>query len=288
MFASGELDALVQQVDVCRESLRALSLERRAELKNLAVFRQYQAYFCLCADLLKREKNSASVFPLVASPATVQEERKLYIMGDSHTFALAWRKLKRSEHVIVPLPIVGLKAYHFHPRFRNTSFMRAFRHHLSVLQREGHKKCVISAGEIDCRMDEGILLALEKKVYTNLEVAVQETVAVYLQGLEEMKKEANFEGALLIHPPPPSSKQNQPLRSEMLWLFDQCLERSLRNRRDIMLLPMGAALRTYSINKKSAQIPFGILKGQYCCDGTHLNGNYLPLFENALATTVGA
>jgi len=36
----------------------------------------------------------------------------------------------------------------------------------------GVKEVVVSAGEIDCRMDEGIILALKKGYYTNLTSAV--------------------------------------------------------------------------------------------------------------------
>ena len=107
----------------------------------------------------------------------------LHFLGDSHTLACNNKvfNLDQTEYRAQTHLIVGCKAWHY--RDNADSFIQqSFKKHLSAIP--ANEPIVMMCGEIDCRHDEGMLLAAAKTGKT-LEEIVTQTAANYIQWVKK-------------------------------------------------------------------------------------------------------
>lgn len=133
------------------------------ELHRTAI-RNEQAYYSSIAQLLSIHDRflSLTVSELHQRPLSEAAPTDVYVCGDSHTLATAWREIQvhGQSTLLRPALVTGLK--HWHLRKESTFYPKL--HFWRVLESIPHRaKVVFLFGEIDCR--EGILLAVEKCKY---------------------------------------------------------------------------------------------------------------------------
>lgn len=124
--------------------------------------RNEQAYYACIAQLLTVDAPPLRVLP----PSS---ERDVYVCGDSHTLATAWREISLPSAdsdgevrrvLLRPALVTGLK--HWHLRKESTFYPKInFWRVLATIP--PHARVIFLFGEIDCR--EGILSAVEKCKY---------------------------------------------------------------------------------------------------------------------------
>ena len=166
----GSLDAVCALV-------RLLEPARFVEDLHLTLVRNENAYYCCIAQLC-----TSLPLPLPSLPA-------LYLAGDSHSLSPSWREVswRGATHLIHPVLVTGLKAWHLRPEadfFPKANFdaaMRAIPDGAPV---------VFAFGEIDCR--EGLLIAVERARYKDLDEAIATVVAIYVSRLTALAASRSF------------------------------------------------------------------------------------------------
>ena len=154
--------------------------------------RNEHAYYCCIAQLLE------SLFLGIIEPEStgqLKPAQAIYIFGDSHTLPLAWRKvsIRNAEYRFVPKLATGVKAFHlrpeskFYPKVNFQNVSDSIPHGSNV---------VFVFCEIDCR--EGILVAVEKDRYRDVDAGITHVVEIYMAALEELIAKKKFKA--FIHP----------------------------------------------------------------------------------------
>ncbi|GMG15312.1 unnamed protein product [Phytophthora fragariaefolia] len=152
LFVNGRLSVLPPLIQM----LEPLRLGR--ELHRTTI-RNEQAYYACIAQLLSIEDRLQRNPPLLPSEASTNT---IYVCGDSHTLATAWRTIhvQHQSTLLRPALVTGLK--HWHLRKESTFYPKI--NFWRVIENIPIRSRVIFLlGEIDCR--EGILDAVEKCKY---------------------------------------------------------------------------------------------------------------------------
>ena len=102
-----------------------------------------------------------------------------YHIGDSHSLSFNQTPIEidNMNYVIKPMLIIGAKSYHF-ANEHNNHYKTLVRFNLNKLPLKS--KILISFGEIDCRFDEGIILAA-KKLGVKIDCLIENTAKFYLK-----------------------------------------------------------------------------------------------------------
>ena len=105
-------------------------------------------------------------------------------IGESHCLSFANQTLSISDKVktIKPILITGAKAWHFANKTKN-KWKDSLTYQIKKLDLTD--ELFISFGEIDCRIDEGILLHSSKKD-KNIEEVCKKTINGYLNYMEQI------------------------------------------------------------------------------------------------------
>lgn len=108
----------------------------------------------------------------------------LYVVGDSHSLSLANTKVnfRGVEYLAKAKIIIGCKAWHLSNKERN-QYKWSFRNHLQSLPIGA--SVVINIGEIDCRLNEGIIRK-HKNSGNDLSESVSSLVSNYIDYVLEM------------------------------------------------------------------------------------------------------
>ncbi|MDB2529281.1 hypothetical protein N9X46_00925 [Paracoccaceae bacterium] len=110
-----------------------------------------------------------------------QQHKNIYHFGESHSLSFVNSNvlLGNETYYIAPIITFGAKASHF-----STSSMNKYKavSAFNINKLPSNAKMLISLGEIDCRADEGIMLA-STKYATPIEEVIKNTVGVLLIGL---------------------------------------------------------------------------------------------------------
>eukprot|EP00927_Polykrikos_kofoidii_P047124 TRINITY_DN41209_c0_g1_i1.p1 TRINITY_DN41209_c0_g1~~TRINITY_DN41209_c0_g1_i1.p1 ORF type:complete len:985 (+),score=164.35 TRINITY_DN41209_c0_g1_i1:124-2955(+) len=181
------LGRLVEVFEASRQELDLHSTQVRNE----------NAYFSCIRDILALSV-PASPLPSVGPP--------IFVIGDSHVLSSAWqsvtmRSVEGQDEVkrtLVPCLVTGLKIWHlrqasdFHTKFSFWDCITAFPAGADI---------VLMLGEIDCR--EGIVGAVQKGRYADLEAALQAIINLYVEVVQEVRKRLpRGGGAIYVHPVP--------------------------------------------------------------------------------------
>ena len=259
--------------------VKALEPARRASSKPLhkTSVRNEHAYYCCVAQVLCEDRRDITTF-----------DEDVYVCGDSHTLAPAWKVLdvKQKRLRLKPALVTGLK--HWHLRREGTFYPKRNFYYVCGLDTRAppplkkalglfgddvttptippNATVLFLLGEIDCR--EGILVAVEKLRYESVEEGIRHTASIFVDVASRLARHKRWRA--LVHPVPPVLdetrgmvlKYNATLRrlvdasSELTWVdcFDGFLDGS------------------------------GKLDARWRLDGTHLHPRYL---DELLAPALG-
>lgn len=192
---------------------------------SLAVINQYMAGFVGKVDeaghiqSIKQLDGSRRFFKFFvqllaykhAHPESYQNTSKhtLYCVGESHAFGMAHMHvtLNGAAHHCEVRCVTGLKAHHFAQSNGDiTAAMgrQYVNHALSTIPQSS--KVLVAVGEIDCRINEGILHAMHRH-NKPLEQTVARTVRQYVEALRAMN--APYHHRLMLCTVPPLSQRVQ-------------------------------------------------------------------------------
>uniref|UniRef100_K3WA58 Uncharacterized protein n=1 Tax=Globisporangium ultimum (strain ATCC 200006 / CBS 805.95 / DAOM BR144) TaxID=431595 RepID=K3WA58_GLOUD len=197
LFLNGRVSVLPRLISLL-EPVRAGKELHRTNIRN------EQAYYSCIAQLLSIQEGFAppSRNPESSSPC----QASMYVCGDSHTLATAWREITvgGQQMLLRPALVTGLKHWHlrkdsvFYPKI---NFWR-------VLERiPPRSKVVFLFGEIDCR--EGILVAVEKCKYETIEEGMEATIRIFMDVLADVVDKYEFKA--FIHPVVPVLNETRQL-----------------------------------------------------------------------------
>ena len=248
----------------------------------VAFMRLDRAVAAAVADRLSVTFNFARTVVLIGAQHSVgvrtpRESASVVILGDSHILPLAWRTVNDKQ--LVPMLSMGLKAFHFSSasgRARERAILSA---HLAALPPSA-SLCIVSCGEIDCRPNHGIHLALARGVYSSLEEAVR----VLADGVVERLEATEWTGRFLIHPVRPPIRLPSAVQEDATPAYDardyiSALNAAFRARCEgaarVAFMDFGDALASSS----------GFLADYFQRPGdeVHMKETYLPFLADEMA-----
>jgi tetratricopeptide (TPR) repeat protein len=200
LFVQGNLAAvtrLIEGVELLRQSFLEI---HHTPLHSTSIRNEHAYYLCLCQVLstIQQRPSSLPTFPYYES-SYFNHNRPIFLCGDSHCLSAAWSLISvpcdlsdsqspRQSRLLIPKLVTGLKQWHLRP---NSDFYpkEGFQRMVAGLP-EGADvsdcpssssplllQVILMVGEIDCR--EGLLVALERGLYSSLEEGIRETLKVF-------------------------------------------------------------------------------------------------------------
>ncbi len=142
------------------------------------------------ARLVRRLCSASLRPPLPVAPC----RGEVYVVGDSHIVSLAWRVVEwpslGGAVTLRPAHISGLKAFHVGALAdaKKPGPLLALDQALRVISRRSPSATVLLVcGEIDCRFEEGIGLALRKGLHKSVAEAASETTRRLVEGALQLE-----------------------------------------------------------------------------------------------------
>ncbi len=180
------------------------------------------------------------------------DSKPVFMIGDSHV--LSYAGLEFNGRKITPQLVFGAKAFHIASKAPNR-YLTAFKTQTDRLEEDSTLLCCF--GEIDCRIDEG-MLAYQHKTSLNLKNIVEEQVARYIQAVKNIAPKTDV---TFVNIPAPHPRLGD--RREVIRLFNEQLSRQA----DII-----------DVYKAS------LGRDGYACEGSHIDDVHLKpaVFKRAL------
>ena len=208
----------------------------------------------------------------------------VYVLGDSHTLPLAWRRLGARAssacppRLTVPLLITGLKVWHLRPG--GVFFPRAAWDAAMAGLSPGATVITV-VGEIDAR--EGLLLAVEKLKYRTLEAAIDAAAAAYGSALAALASDARAL-RIAVHPVPPVLDETRHVVTALNAAVRREVERLERELRQGLAGPAPGRLGWLDLEGRLLTQDDGkALRPDLAFDGTHLAPAYASDVADELA-----
>jgi len=246
LFIGGALSELPKLIELIEPARQVKDL-------HLTRVRNENAYYCCVAQLM------------VSMPLPLPCLPPLYLMGDSHSLAPAWRTVKYggTDHMLVPKLVTGCKVWHLRDA---SEFFPKYNFHAALKSVPDGAPVVFIFGEIDCR--EGLLIAVERMRYPDLEAGVKHTVKIYIDSLKALVSSRKIKA--LVHPVPPVLNETR----HIVTLFNRHLRDAVNREKSLHMLDFFEQLLT----------PDGAaLKEELKLDGTHMHPDYTKIMEAELA-----
>lgn len=187
LFLQGSLAALpaiIRQI----ENVRCLSKTplHQTSIRNEMAYYQ-EIVHILCARRSVFADSNLSLANPMTSPNplfSVAREAPIYILGDSHTLSPSWNvvHIRNQPRLLVPKLVTGVKQWHLRP---TSKFYPKANFYNALASIPVQSDVVVVIGEIDCR--EGILMAVERDYYANIEEAMKTTIGFFVKVLQQIK-----------------------------------------------------------------------------------------------------
>jgi len=252
---------------------------------HLTLIRNEHAYYSSIAQMLH-----SIPYPLPADLAAGALEDVIYVCGDSHSMSAAWQvvhlECSPRPMLLVPRLVTGLKVWHMRPTCR---FYPKLNWEAALWNIPMGAQVIFNFGEIDCR--EGLLVAVEKGRYENVEQGVHIAVDVYIKALQEQQHHKNLR--VYVHPITPVLDVTRPT----VKMFEACL-------RERITIANAAARKAAGVSAAASSGPASAAKTDliyldffkelltpdgagfnmaFHLDSTHLKPTYVPaLLQPAL------
>ena len=245
LYVAGALSCLPKLIELVESARKVKDL-------HLTRVRNENAYYCCIAQLM-----TSMPLPLPTLPP-------LYVVGDSHSLAPAWRTVSYagSPHLLVPRLVTGCKIWHLREA---SDFFPRYNFDAAVKSIPDGAPVVFIFGEIDCR--EGLLVAVERMRYPDLEAGVAHTVKIYMSVLRALAASRRFK--VLVHPVPPVLNETR----HIVTLFNRHLRDAVKKEKSLHMLDFFDRLLTPD---------GGALADGLKLDGTHMHPDYTKLMEAEL------
>ena len=209
---------------------------------------------------------------LLAVPKTGHHKNgsTAYHLGDSHCLSYAnnFIRIRDQDFLISSKVIFGAKAFHF-CKDSDNEFKALTQDNLRSIPKGS--LVLLSFGEIDCRCDEGILIAA-KKLECNIEQLVKETVTGFVTWFLKENRNSNHDYYFFNLPAPVYNKDlSQQSNSEValtVKLFNETLE-------SLMHTSSAKIINLYNLTSNNR----GFSNGAFHCDITHLHGEVLDFLD---------
>ena len=197
LYHCGNISVLPDIVKVV-EPARLRSLE---EVHTTTVHNE-NAYF-MCISQLLAVRPGPAVNPRALLGADDAPTKKpVYVCGDLHALSPAWKEV--GGRLLVPKLVTGLK--HWHLREESVFYpKKSF--HRTVAEIPKGADVLFIFGEIDCR--EGLLVAVEKDRYEDLEEGMKTCVDIWMKEAGKVVEERGFRA--MIHPVIPVLKETRKI-----------------------------------------------------------------------------
>ena len=231
-------------------------------------------------DLVKQDQVFCSAYAsfinhIIYKCPTLQSfsKNKIYHVGESHCLSYAHHSFTIEEQTFCVSPKItfGAKAYHFSKPKENL-FKSFTRRNLDAFPR--NSLVFISIGEIDCRINEGLIQASKKNRISLLQL-VQETVTGYLDWFLDANVSNNHKFTI-FNVPAPCYKQEFSLNAnqdaaKVVRLFNETLKINLED-------SSCALIDVYGPTKAAN----GLSNGLYHCDSVHLDCSILNIIQDQI------
>ncbi|CEG39301.1 Tetratricopeptide-like helical [Plasmopara halstedii] len=256
LFLTGRLAILPSLVRVLEPMRLGFELHR-------TTIRNEQAYYACIAQLLTINKLLNISRPQLSLQTSLDS---IYVCGDSHTLATAWRELcLRGESILLrPALVTGLK--HWHLRNEST-FYPKFNFWRVITNIPCKSRVIFLFGEIDCR--DGILNAVNKCKYETIQEGMAHTIDIFMNVLSDVVKQYQFDA--YIHPIVPVLDETRSLVLQ----YNKIFQKRVAQSSICKWLDFLDELITLDDPPK--------LRPEYELDGTHLHPLYLSKLETALS-----
>lgn len=273
---------------------------RRGRALHLTSVRNENAYYCCVAQLVQYLQCGVSdalprcVSASLSLPAVARgggaPEGVVFFCGDSHALPPAWQGLSLpapfGHTMLVPALVTGLKVWHIR---EESSFYPKRNWEAVTAALPNGAPVIFNFGEIDCR--EGLLVAVEKRRYANVDAAMDKVIGIYIAALQDLVPRKRLR--VWVHPVLPVLNEtralvvryNAKLRAaveaapQLAWLefFPQLLDAETQS--VSRLGPARRALQSLRSQACRAQR----LVDRFELDGTHINPAYLELLQDSLS-----
>jgi tetratricopeptide (TPR) repeat protein len=177
---SAVLSAVINMLSNNQAACKKLLIESSSVLKkDSSEFKNYVSYWRYLRGLLDwREIN-------FQNDNSIEELDKVYVIGESHSLAYhnVLLKIIMSPFVSKSLWIMGCKQWHLGNKYKN-QYKSAVQSHFTGISK--NSTIVMVVGEIDCRINDGIIPYLKKNPQVSMEDAVSSTINGYLNYLSSI------------------------------------------------------------------------------------------------------
>jgi tetratricopeptide (TPR) repeat protein len=153
----------------------------------------------------------------------------IYHIGDSHSLSTTNRKIKIKDknYKIETKLIIGCKAFHLNNKTELNNYKLNFIEKIrKIKQKKKGKYILITLGEIDCRLNEGIL-HYHNKTKILLEEIINNTVNNYINFLKENMKDIKKQYIYICNIPYPKCKNFKQIK--IINLFNEKLKYYIKN-----------------------------------------------------------
>ena len=233
-------------------------------------------------DLPKRDQVFCSAYAnlinhVIKKCPTLQSfnKNKIYHVGESHCLSYAHHSftIEQQTFQVTPRITFGAKAYHF-SKPEGSSFKSITRRNLDAIP--DSSLVLISIGEIDCRINEGFILASQKTGIALSEL-VQKTVLGYVKWFLNANVSNNHRYTFFNVPAPCYRKEitlnaNQDT-ANVVRLFNEILRKNLEEYSYDLI-------NVYGPTKAENSFSHGL----YHCDNVHLDCRILDIIQDQIAT----
>ena len=206
-------------------------------------------------------------------PKTTNNTESIFHIGDSHSLSFANQvfRINNKNFKVVPKLIIGTKAFHLSQPSENR-YKVLFKQNMQNIPKKSKVFC--SVGEIDCRIDEGILLHHQKTSKT-LETIIKKTVYGYFNYVNEVNKITNHFLHFFSIPSPVCHKVRE---NKNYFQLLEIINRFNYHLKDLCLKHDYIFVDTFVItsNKNEA------INKSYFCDNLHLSPSIIIEIENQI------
>ena len=263
-FIDGNFNKLLKYKDELQKTYKeVLESDSKIDSKDLIFVEAYKNFITALGDLN----------PSIKEPLNKIENKVAYHLGESHCLSFANKNIKinNEDFFVKPIITIGLKAWHLSEKKHDKQ--RSF--FISQLKKiPDNSKILISIGEIDTRIDEGII-SYFKKSNKNLKIIIEETVHGYIDFIENYFRNKNIEKFYFTVAAPYIQKDSPEfnpelckLRIEVIKTFNEILISYIKKFNAHYIDTYNFTCNDYGENNK-----------KYMIDPTHLSPNCLNLIE---------
>ena len=209
----------------------------------------------------------------IKNPVYKIEDKIVYHLGESHCLSFANKNIKinNEDFVVKPLITIGLKAWHLSEKKHNKQ--RCF--FVSQLRKiPDNSKVFISIGEIDTRIDEGIINYYQKSK-KDLQIIIKDTVHGYIDFIENYFKNKNVEKFYFTIVAPYIQKDNSSYNPELSKLRIEVIKKF----NEILISYIDQFNSHYINTYNFTSDQYGENNKKFMIDPYHLSPNCMHLVE---------